>query len=134
MQVPIDYNGGQRYSGSNYVIYDVNDARITDNIAFRAVELTPETRGEMEKIKALARLNGTYLKAPNGADTKLTPEQWAMVRTKAFKDWFGDWENDPANASKVVDENGEPMVVYHGSGDSFTIQKYRNLGKQGENV
>lgn len=59
---------------------------------FRAVELTPETRGEMEKIKALARLNGTYLKAPNGADTKLTPEQWAMVRTKAFKDWFGNWE------------------------------------------
>ena len=32
-----------------------------------------------------------------------------------FKRWFGDWENDPANASKVVDENGEPLVVYHGS-------------------
>ena len=38
------------------------------------------------------------------------------------------------DSSKVVDENGEPMVVYHGSGDTFTIQKYRNLGKQGENV
>ena len=38
-----------------------------------------------------------------------------MVRTKAFKDWFVNWENDPANASKVVDENGEPMVVYHGT-------------------
>lgn len=101
MQVPIDYNGGQRYSGSNYVIYDVNDARITDNIAFRVVELTPETRGEMEQIEAIARVNGTYLKAPNGADTKLTPEQWAMVRTKAFTDWFGDWES----AAKRVDEN-----------------------------
>lgn len=101
MQIPIDYRGGQRYSGSNYVIYDVNNTRITDNVAFRAVEITLETRGEMEKIKALARLNGTYLKAPNGADTKLTPEQWAMVRTKAFKDWFGDWES----AAKRVDEN-----------------------------
>lgn len=80
---------------------------------FRMVEITPETRQEMEQIEAIARVNGTYLKAPNGADTKLNPEQWAMVRTKAFKSWFGDWENDPENASKVVDENGEPMVVWH---------------------
>ena len=38
------------------------------------------------------RLNGTYLKAPNGADTNHNPEQWAIVRTKKFKAWFGDWE------------------------------------------
>ena len=81
---------------------------------FRIVEITPETRQEMEQIEAIARVNGTYLKAPNGADTKLNPEQWSMVRTKAFKNWFGDWENDPANASKIVDENGEPIVVYRG--------------------
>lgn len=81
---------------------------------FRMVEITPETRQEMEQIEAIARVNGTYLKAPNGADTKLNPEQWSMVRTKAFKNWFGDWENDPANASKIVDENGEPIVVYRG--------------------
>ena len=31
-------------------------------------------------------------KAPNGKDTNLTPKQWAQVRTKAFKKWFGDWE------------------------------------------
>lgn len=37
------------------------------------------------------------------------------MRTPAFKKWFGDWENDPENASKVVDENGEPLVVYHGT-------------------
>lgn len=93
----------------------ISNATEEMGLRFRTVEITPETRDEMEQIKALARLNGTYLKAPSGADTKLTPEQWAMVRTKAFKAWFGDWENDPENASKVVDENGEPMVVYHGT-------------------
>lgn len=87
---------------------------------FRMVEITPETRQEMEQIEAIARVNGTYLKAPNGADTKLNPEQWSMVRTNAFKNWFGDWENDPANASKVLDENGEPMVVYHATTSEFT--------------
>lgn len=55
------------------------------------------------------------LLAPNGKPTNLTERQYAQVRSKAFKEWFGDWENDPENASKVVDENGEPLVVYHGS-------------------
>jgi hypothetical protein len=38
-----------------------------------------------------------------------------QTETFAFKNWFGDWENDPENASKVVDENGKPLVLYHGT-------------------
>jgi hypothetical protein len=53
----------------------------------------------------------TYAKggllAPNGKPSNLTPEQYKLVRTPEFKAWFGDWENDPVNASKVVDENGD---------------------------
>lgn len=55
------------------------------------------------------------LLAPNGKPSNLPERLYAQVRTKEFKDWFGDWQNDPKNASKVVDENGEPKVVYHGS-------------------
>lgn len=47
---------------------------------------------EEREIIARAQADGTYLKAPNGKPTKLTPEQWVQVRTQAFKDWFGDWE------------------------------------------
>lgn len=36
--------------------------------------------------------------------------------TSAFKNWFGDYENDPENASKVVDSEGKPLQVYHGTG------------------
>lgn len=61
--------------------------------------------------------------ASNGKKSNLTPEQYNLVRTPQFKTWFGDWENDPKNASKVVDENGEPLVVYHGSDYEFTIFK-----------
>ena len=57
--------------------------------------------------------------APNGKPSNLTPEQYKLVRTPEFKAWFGDWENDPANASKVVDMNGEPLAVYHGTKESF---------------
>jgi hypothetical protein len=55
------------------------------------------------------------LTAPNGKPSNLNEKQWNQVRTPEFKKWFGDWENDPENASKVIDENGEPLVVYHGS-------------------
>ena len=59
--------------------------------------------------------------APNGKRSNLTLEQWITVRTPEFKAWFGDWELDPENASKVVDENGEPKVVYHGSYEDFSV-------------
>ena len=75
-------------------------------------ELLAEIQAEREAIKAEAQANGTFMKAPNGNATNLNEAQWIDVRTKRFKDWFGDWENDAENASKVVDENGEPLVVY----------------------
>ena len=53
--------------------------------------------------------------------SNLTPEQQKLVRTPEFKAWFGDWENDPQNASKIVDENGEPQIVYHGTDKEFSV-------------
>jgi hypothetical protein len=61
------------------------------------------------------------LLAPNGKPSNLTSEQYNLVRTPAFKEWFGDWINDPANASKVVDENGEPLVVWRGESKDFNV-------------
>lgn len=75
---------------------------------------------EMQSIKTKAQSDGTFMLAPNGEPTNLTERQWLQVRTEAFKEWFGDWENDPENASKVVDENGEPRVVYHLTSEQFT--------------
>ena len=74
---------------------------------------------ELLSLKKKAIANGTFMKAPNGKNSNLTERQWLQVRTKAFKEWFGDWENNPSKASKVVDENGEPLVVYHGQVSTF---------------
>ena len=35
---------------------------------------------------------GSILLAPNGNPSYLTPEQYKLVRSPAFKEWFGDWE------------------------------------------
>ena len=93
---------------------------------------TPKERSDREYREVVTRFTNPdgsmkdgWLKAPNGKDSNLNERQWVQVRTQSFKDWFGDWENDPANASKIVDENGEPKVVYHGArtNDKFTVFK-----------
>lgn len=75
--------------------------------------------------------NGNAIdRAPNGAPSKLFQtlldyyegdrekaiKAKAKVYKRSFFDWFGDWtSSDKKNVSKVVDENGEPLIVYHGS-------------------
>ncbi len=86
-----------------------------NTVSFSTRTMTPE----LQDIIAKAKEEGTYLLAPNGKESNLTPEQWAQVRTKAFKAWFGDWENDKENASKMLDMNGEPIVAYHGTYQEF---------------
>ena len=69
--------------------------------------------------------------APNGKKSNLTTEQYKLVRTPEFKVWFGDWEKYPPKASKVVDENGEPRIVYHGTKKKFNVFKFtqkRDIG------
>lgn len=90
---------------------------------------------EMQEIKAKTIANGTFMKAPNGNPTNLEERQWLTVRTKNFINWFGDWTKVtfdkngspiiPDGVSKVVDENGEPMVVYHNS-PSSSISIFNN--------
>lgn len=113
----IDVSSYERGNAEDRQKVTMDAINSSDNIRFSLKE-------EKEKIVADAKANGTYMTAPNGEKTKLDAEQWATVRTTNFKNWFGDWENDPENASKVVDENGEPMVVWHGRSAEFnTFEK-----------
>jgi len=47
-----------------------------------------------------------------------------IIYSREFKNWFGDWEHPNSKTSKIVDENGKPLVVYHGSPYKFTEFKY----------
>ena len=90
----------------------------------------PEVKKEFDELTSMFGENMAYLlwdrnnghnldKAPNGQSSKLykslldlTDRRTAFTikaktLTSNFKEWFGN--------SQVVDENGEPLVVYHGS-------------------
>lgn len=101
------------------------ETRPDSGIRFRETRIIPEEENIIKKAKS----DGSYMKAPNGNPTNLNEKQWVQVRTKAFKEWFGDWENDPENASKVIDENGEPRVVYHGTDSDFNAFDESHLGE-----
>lgn len=87
--------------------------------------LSRGTRQEVANILAkFGRLGSERLTGENAilysqqADSEPRPSAGVsrsgvpQTETAAFKRWFGD--------SKVVDENGDPLVVYHGSDNSFS--------------
>lgn len=100
------------------------ETRPDSGIRFRETRIIPEEENIIKKAKS----DGSYMKAPNGNPTNLNEKQWVQVRTKAFKEWFGDWENNPEDASKVIDKNGEPRVVYHGTYSDFNAFDESHLG------
>ena len=57
-----------------------------------------------------------------------------LTKTQQFKRWFGDWENHPKAASKVVNADGSPKVVYHGTNADFWAFSLANRGKNGEKL
>ncbi|MEK7631416.1 MAG: hypothetical protein AAB445_00920 [Patescibacteria group bacterium] len=85
------------------------------------------------------RGNFEYALAPNGEKSNLDEKQWLEIRSSTFKEWFGNWERYSSlkdntdrteeenvelsdlspNVSKIVDENGEPTIAYHGTQIEF---------------
>ena len=104
---------------------DMEAARLRIVPAGNEWDVTPEAYGEMQEIKARAISGGTFMKAPNGADTRLTERQWLQVRTAPFKAWFGDWEK-AARIEKL--RHSKPLIV---SGNDYQ-GKYELNSKSAE--
>ena len=79
-------------SGVNYSKREGNRQPGEDDKSEGDKSKKAEFEAEKAEIKAKAEVAGTYLKAPNGKDTNLTPDEFTTVRTKSFKEFFGDWE------------------------------------------
>ena len=87
-----------------------------------------------EDVEREAKANGTWLKAPNGAETNLEEKQWKDVRTDSFKGYFGDWERSYQKDSLM---NAEPVSkleakkIIAREGQSFIDAVYELFEKQG---
>ncbi len=75
-----------------------------------------------EQLKAAASSDGIVRKF----DSKINMSVQNVTESKQFKNWFGDWQNHPESASKVVNADGTPKVVYHGTNVAFNTFRQEN--------
>ena len=53
-----------------------------------------------------------------------------IINSSNFINWFGDWKTGK-NCSQVRDDNGLPLVVYHGTENEFNEFKSEYMGQTG---
>lgn len=120
----------QHLEDSGFTVYgiDKNDIERNEDYQFaieRPNAISTGTDDYEQRLQTILdnapRNSEGKLLAPNDEPSNLPERLYAIVRTKEFKDWFGDWQNDPENASKVVDKNDEPLVVYHNTPFKFSV-------------
>jgi len=106
----------------------VSDAKYSIAFDSNQVKLTSNESPTSNSDIRFSRASNDKLLAPNGEESNLSKSQYAQVRTAKFKKWFGDWENNPDG--KVLDDNGEPLVIYHSGEYGFNeiIKKIGNFG------
>ena len=100
----------EKSAESNVEVTNEKVASLPKNEGEQALfSISAEEQGIIDAAKA----NGTYMKAPNGKPTNLNEKQWAQVRTKAFKEWFGDWEK----ALRIAKLRGSTPIVVEFNGE-----------------
>lgn len=77
-------------------------------------------------IKQAVRKHG--LQVPRGIihsiheeGSPVKPDIKSQTGSMQFKRWFGDWAKNPRSASKIVNEDGTPKIVYHQTAGDFTV-------------
>lgn len=92
-----------------------------ENMAYYLWDKSNGNGLELAPNGASSKLFQDLLKLSNGDRRKALIEK-AKVYSDEFINWFGDWlAEDKIDVSKVVDENGEPLIVYHGGAKDISI-------------
>ncbi|MDR0649935.1 MAG: hypothetical protein LBG59_00570 [Candidatus Peribacteria bacterium] len=92
---------------SEIITTEVGKGNLILNVDGTVKEAFVEINGEKKSSQLFEKMKKDY-------DEEQALRTWLQVRTPEFKEWFGDWQGtDKAKVSRVVDENGEPLIVYH---------------------
>lgn len=71
-----------------------------------------------------------YIHSIRESGSPVKPEFQDVIESQQFKRWFGDWENDPQKASKAVDEQGRPLLLYHQTSQQANFGEF-DLAREG---
>lgn len=107
-------------SGENSVFYVKKEA---ENLLGAGVQFP-------KRLKDAASSDGIVRKF----DSKVNMSVQNLTQSQQFKRWFGDWQNHPDSASKVVNADGTPKIMYHGTSEqngNFTVFDESKAVKRG---
>ena len=77
---------------------------------------------------------GGYIHSIRDSRSPVKPKFENVTYSQQFKRWFGDWQKHPNTASKVVNKDGTPMRMFHGTpaeNGGFTVFDSGNAVKKG---
>jgi hypothetical protein len=87
----------------------------------RSIKIKPEDRNA----------KGELLARPGGEVSRLSEEDWKIVRTKKFKEWFGDWES-PKVKSFITSKDS--VYTYDAEGRTSRFKKATNEQHEAQDV
>ena len=70
----------------------------------------------MPKVSARARSG--YIASIRDAGSPVKPKMKNVTESVQFKRWFGNWIENPEKASKIVNADGSPKIVYYKAEDA----------------
>ena len=83
--------------------------------------LVRDESGMYTQQDVLGKGGGIQLLAPNGKPSNLTPEQWHLVRTPEFLEWFGMWLPNTKSPNKPVEPRPDPRTLSDDSKTSIVV-------------
>ena len=116
-----NYKSNNKYDKYKYYVVGLN----VDGVPYTARIVVGEKNGKTYYDHELTQIEkGTIIDSLNGTTTSVAKNANAFSEYKD-KRLFSLLQT---NSSKVVDENGEPMVVYHGTNENFNIFDKKKAG------
>jgi len=109
------------------------DSRIFNG--FNGFEILAEADFYYSNPGYQALVDNGYI-APVSAEQRLLSRQQEQINSPQFKSWFGDWTDTTVESSKVVKDNGQPLIVHHAgtfdptSGTAFRTEYGAHFGSE----
>lgn len=82
----------------------------------QAIALLQKTRVVMPKDSA--QIHDGYIASIRDAGSPVKPKMKNVTESVQFKRWFGNWIENPEKASKIVNADGSPKIVYYKAEDA----------------
>ena len=112
IQNPAEWLNNQIKSGATFTLFDEKRANTFLHSYGYSASLKEGIHSTEDNVTQQAEnVNGILKSSRN------------QTKTENFKRWFGDWQNDPQNASKVMNADGTPKRLYRYTNLEYTVIK-----------